>query len=88
MPSHMGAWVETEKGIRRLMPEETSNGLGAPKEDRTTLLSSLLRCTTSLFHWEYLSSSLTLPPEGATHGNLGFGGRRRTPGPSIQLGPP
>jgi hypothetical protein len=30
MPSHLGAWVETEKGIRRLMPDETSKGLGAP----------------------------------------------------------
>jgi hypothetical protein len=61
MPSHMGAWVETERGIRRLMPEETSKGLGAPKEERTTLSASILKCTTSLFHWEYLSSSLILP---------------------------
>lgn len=64
MPGHMGAWIETERGIRRLMPEETSNGLGAPKKNRTTLSASILQCTTSLFHWEYLSSSLTLPSEG------------------------
>jgi hypothetical protein len=64
MPRHMGAWIETgEKGNRRLMPEETSKGLGALKEERTTLSASMLLCTTSLFHWEYLSSSLMLPSE-------------------------
>ena len=43
------------------MPEETSKGLGAPKTERIVLTSSLLRSSTSLFHWEYVSSSLTLP---------------------------
>jgi hypothetical protein len=59
----MGTWIETERGIHHLMPEETSKGLGALKEERTMLSASILRCTTSLFHWEYLSASLTLPPE-------------------------
>jgi hypothetical protein len=61
MPGHFGAWIETEKGIRRLMPEETSKGLGSPKEAKTKLSASILKSTTSLFHWEYLSMSLILP---------------------------
>jgi hypothetical protein len=61
MPCYIGAWITTEKGIRRLMPKETSKGLGAPKTERIVLTSSLLRSSTSLFHWEYVSSSLTLP---------------------------
>jgi hypothetical protein len=61
MPSHLRAWLETKKRIQHLMPEETSKGLRAPKEERMTLSASILKCTTSLFHWECLSSSLILP---------------------------
>jgi hypothetical protein len=39
-------------GTHQVMPEETSKGLGAPKT---------LKNTTSLFHWGYVSTSLTLP---------------------------
>jgi hypothetical protein len=34
MPSVMGAYVQTERGTRRLMPEESGRGLGVPKEWR------------------------------------------------------
>jgi hypothetical protein len=64
MPCYIGAWIQTEKGVRRLMPKETSKGLGAPKAERPALTASILPSTTSLFHWEYLSSSLTLPSSG------------------------
>jgi hypothetical protein len=64
MPGHLGAWIKMEPGIQHLMPEETSKGLGAPKEDQTTLSASMLKCTTGLFHWEFLLAYLTLPPQG------------------------
>jgi hypothetical protein len=64
MPCYIGAWIQTEKGVRRIMPEETSKGLGAPKAEQTALTASILGSTTSLFHWEYLSSSPTLPSRG------------------------
>jgi hypothetical protein len=60
MLCYLGAWIKTEKGTLRVMPEETSKGLGASKNQRTILTSSILKNTTSLFHWEYLSMSLTL----------------------------
>jgi hypothetical protein len=62
MPSIMGAYVQTERGTRRLMPEETSRGLGVPKEwkiDPKNITKGSLERTTSLFHWEYLSSTLS-----------------------------
>jgi hypothetical protein len=62
MPSVMGAYVETERGTRRLMPEETSRGLGVPKEwkvDPKKITKGSLERTTSLFHWEYLSTTLS-----------------------------
>jgi hypothetical protein len=62
MPSVMGAYVQTERGTRRLMPEESGRGLGVPKEwriDPKTITKGSLERTTSLFHWEYLSSTLS-----------------------------
>ena len=62
MPSIMGAYIQTERGTRRLMPEETSRGLGVPKEwkiDPKSITKGALERTTSLFHWEYLSSTLS-----------------------------
>jgi hypothetical protein len=62
MPSSMGAYVQTERGTRRLMPEETSRGLGVPKEwkiDPKKISEGSLERTTSLFHWEHLSSTLS-----------------------------
>jgi hypothetical protein len=61
MPAQAKALIETEKGVRRLFPEETANGLGIPKEWKVKpawLSNSMLRRTTSLFHWEYLSETL------------------------------
>ena len=62
MPAVMGAYVQTERGTRRLMPEETSRGLGVPKEwkiDPKKITKGSLERTTSLFHWEYLSATLS-----------------------------
>jgi hypothetical protein len=62
MPSVLGAYIQTECGTRRLMPEETSRGLGVPKEwkiDPRKLTKDVLERTTSLFHWEYLSAMLS-----------------------------
>jgi hypothetical protein len=63
MPSIMGAYMQTERGTRRLMPEETGRGLGVPKEwkiaPKRITQGLLARRTTSLFHWEYLSTTLS-----------------------------
>jgi hypothetical protein len=62
MPSHLGACINTERGTRRLMPEESGRGLGTPKEwkmDPKRITQGLLDRTTSLFHWECLSSTLS-----------------------------
>ena len=61
MPEQAGAWIRTEKGVRRVSLDETSRGLGLPKEMVVHLTPSLLRNTTSLFHFEYLSPSLVSP---------------------------
>ena len=62
MPASPGRWVHTTKGIRRLQPEEVANGLGAKKAWRIPATSSdILARTTSLFHWEFLSSVLSQP---------------------------
>ena len=58
--SHYWAWIKTEKGIRRLVLKETRKGLGSRKEAKTNMLASILKCTTILFHWEYLLVSLIL----------------------------
>jgi hypothetical protein len=62
MPSSMGAYIQTERGTRRLMPEESGRGLGIPKEwkiDPKGITNGLLKHTTNLFHWEYLSATLS-----------------------------
>jgi hypothetical protein len=62
MPAHLGAYVDTERGMRRLMPEESGRGLGIPKEwkvEPKRITKGRLERTTSLFHWEYLSSTLS-----------------------------
>jgi hypothetical protein len=61
MPPHFGAWVDTDRGPHRLQGDETSRGLGTPKEWSVPpehLTERLLGETTSVFHWEYLSASL------------------------------
>jgi hypothetical protein len=76
MPSTVGAWIPTEKGIRRVSLEETSRGLGLPKDTVVKVTAPLLEQTTSLFHWEYLSASLLMtkkeaasPPPAAASGH-------------------
>jgi hypothetical protein len=69
MPAHLGAYVNTERGTRRLMPEESGRGLGIPKEwkvDPKRITKGRLERTTSLFHWEYLSSILSRAARIAT----------------------
>lgn len=58
MPGLPGAWVRTPKGVRRLTSPETARGLGFTKELAEEVLPSVLRRTTSVFHWEYLSHSI------------------------------
>jgi hypothetical protein len=61
MPCCPGAWIQTERGHRRLLFEETARGLGVPKEwklEPRKLTKSSLSRTTSLFHWECLTESL------------------------------
>jgi hypothetical protein len=44
------------------MPDKTGRGLGIPKEwkiDPRHITKGLLGRTTSLFHWEYLSTALS-----------------------------
>jgi hypothetical protein len=62
MPSIMGACIQTDRGARRLLPEESGRGLGVPKEwklDPARITKGLLSRTTTLFHWEHLSSTLS-----------------------------
>jgi hypothetical protein len=62
MPSIMGAYIQTDRGTRRLLPEESGRGLGIPKEWKLSpgrITKGLLSRTTTLFHWEYLSGTLS-----------------------------
>ena len=61
IPSRPGLFIETEKGIRRVLLEEFVRGLGLPKstlEMPHAALKALAGHSTSLFHWEYLSTCL------------------------------
>ncbi|CAJ1939541.1 unnamed protein product [Cylindrotheca closterium] len=55
MPHRIGARIETEKGIRRLMKDKLARGLGIQKGAEEGLAAHSLHQSTSLFHWEYLS---------------------------------
>jgi hypothetical protein len=62
MPGQVKAYISTEKGVRRLLPEETGNGLGIPKQwklEPQQFTTGLLDRTTSIFHWEYLASNFS-----------------------------
>ena len=62
MPSTPGRWIRTEKGIRRLLPEEVGRGIGIPKEwsiNPALLTSRHLIESTSVYHWEYLAQCLS-----------------------------
>ncbi len=62
MPSGPGRFIRTEEGIRRLEVDEFIRGLGGKPPDPPVFgkhpLRKLAEHTTSLFHWEYLLSSL------------------------------
>lgn len=77
MPYRKGAWVQTERGTRRLRDDELVRGLGGPKEWKGSLAEGIVQRTTSIFIWEHLASSLAEdgkggPPQGKrgvrTHG--------------------
>jgi hypothetical protein len=62
MPGFVGAYITTDWGIRQVLPEETGQGLGIPKEWKVEpydMTKGLLDQITSLFHWEYLSYTLS-----------------------------
>jgi hypothetical protein len=59
MPNQPGAWIQTERGFRRLQLDEVGRGLGLNKASSTTAVPGPLKRTTSVFHWEYLSEILT-----------------------------
>jgi hypothetical protein len=61
MPERLGAFIQTEKGARRVTPEELTRGIGVPRTwslPLTVLTDGVLRQMTSVFHWENLSESL------------------------------
>jgi hypothetical protein len=61
IPDHVGAWIRTERGSRRLLPEALARRLGVPKEWKLSeagFTDSVLKQTTSAFHWEHLSELL------------------------------
>jgi hypothetical protein len=60
-----GAWISCAAGFRQILPEEVGNALGLNKPARSLLASKAkdhfreeLLKTTSIFHWEYLTTSL------------------------------
>jgi hypothetical protein len=58
MPAHPCALIRTDKGVRMLQVDEFSRGLGFSKSQSELVSGGLARRTTSVFHWEYLSSVL------------------------------
>jgi hypothetical protein len=75
MPDHVGAWIRTERGSRRLLPaEELARGLGVPNEwelSAAGFTDSVLKQTTSAFHWEHFSKLLVLPALAAHESSEG-----------------
>ncbi|CAJ1953804.1 unnamed protein product [Cylindrotheca closterium] len=69
MPHQIRAWIETEKGIRRLLKDELARGLGIPKGAEKGLSVHSLCQSTSLFHWEYLSYSMECLKDHGTPGS-------------------
>ncbi len=59
MPAVPGALIKTEKGVRRVTPQEVGCGMGLPKGDDSPITPALLERTTSVFHWEYMSEGLS-----------------------------
>ncbi len=62
MPSRRGAWIKSDRGIRRLQAEEFSKGLGLPSEwrDKSEPLSwKAIGGTTSLHVWTAVGDALS-----------------------------
>jgi hypothetical protein len=73
-----GAWIKNDHGYRQIQLVEIGRGLGASKEDCVALeeprtpadirgAHKMLLHSTSLFHWEYLSSSIVGLTDWAAH---------------------
>ena len=63
MPCVTGAWITTPQGTRRLQGDELARGLGVPKRHLSVPpKDKLLKHTTSVHIWEYLSLSLATSP--------------------------
>lgn len=58
MPARVGRLIETERGIRRLLPEELAKGLGWTSPTSPSLATHTVERSTSLFHWEYLMAGV------------------------------
>ena len=58
MPNKPGARIRTERGVRGLRLDEYCRGLGLSDSLSKCLPRGVAVRTTSLFHWEYISSSL------------------------------
>ena len=68
MPNFPGALISTDRGIRRLLPEEFYRGLGGDKDDEVPSTAMLER-TSSVFIWEALATSLAKCEATATPNN-------------------
>ncbi|CAJ1960569.1 unnamed protein product [Cylindrotheca closterium] len=64
MPNQIGAWIKTEKGVRRLMKEEVAQGLGIPKGCETELdqrPGTTITLDNDVFNWHPPDLSLGSP---------------------------
>jgi hypothetical protein len=73
MLDHVGAWIRTERGSRRLLPVELARGLGVPKEwelSEDGLTDSVLKQTTSALHLSELLICPSLDAHKSSAGSL------------------
>lgn len=54
MPDQCGALIQTDRGVRRLMPDELGRGLGLHKPSASLATAKVLNRSTSVFIWEYI----------------------------------
>ena len=62
MPPTSGSWIHTPDGTRRLQGNELLKGLGGHPSKESAPREYLLRHTTSVFTWEYLSRCIAFDP--------------------------
>jgi hypothetical protein len=86
MPTQPGAWIQTERGFRRLQLDEVGRGLGLLKAGSKLAFPGPLQRTTSIFHWEYLSEILTNHDEASMTAPTRPQARRHHP-PASPAGP-